>query len=106
MQAVAMYEPVWIDGIYHILSNPVGQAPQHEGLLNYFHPDDRPKLRAAKQNTLEHGESYDSEARLIGVDGDQRWVRTVCKTVVEDARPSSSAGLFRKSQNESRSGRC
>jgi PAS domain S-box-containing protein len=57
-----------------------GLSPQDaltpEDSLSFYHPDDRPTVRAAFQRALEDGTSYDLEVRLRDAHGRQRWIRT------------------------------
>ncbi|SFC18176.1 PAS domain S-box-containing protein [Halobiforma haloterrestris] len=61
-----------------------------EGLLDYYHPDDRPKLEAAIERAIEDGEPYDLELRLIRADGEQRWVRTIGEPIADCGRQSAA----------------
>ena len=51
--------------------------------LQFFHPDDRDRIRQVVANALENGESYDEKARLITARGNERWIRTRGKSVDE-----------------------
>ncbi|PSP25822.1 hybrid sensor histidine kinase/response regulator [Halobacteriales archaeon QH_10_67_22] len=44
--------------------------------LDYYHPEDRSKIRDAFEGALEAGGPYDRETRFIDDDGNHRWVRT------------------------------
>jgi len=55
-----------------------------ERSIEYYHPDDRPTIREAFQQTIDTGGSYDLELRLIDDSGDQRWVRTRAEPQTED----------------------
>ena len=44
--------------------------------MEYYHPEDRPTVRAAFQRVIREQEPYDMELRLIGDDGERRWVRS------------------------------
>jgi PAS domain S-box-containing protein len=47
-----------------------------ERAIEYYHPEDQPTIRDAFEQAIEEGESYDLELRLLGDDGERRWVRT------------------------------
>lgn len=52
--------------------------------LDFYHPEDRPRVEQAIELALSEGVPYDLEARLITDEGDQRWVHTICEPIEED----------------------
>jgi len=55
-----------------------------ERSFEFYHPDDRARVREAFERALDDGEPYDLEARLTTADGEQRWVRTRGDPQTED----------------------
>ncbi len=88
------YRTTWTDEIYQILELPSGHNPSQEEALDFFHPDDLPRLRTARQNALERGEPYDLELRLITATGKHLWARTICKPVIADGKTVKLTGTF------------
>ncbi|MCU4753713.1 PAS domain S-box protein [Halobacteria archaeon AArc-curdl1] len=45
--------------------------------LGYYVPEDRPRVREAVENAIEHGQPYELEAQIRTEEGELRWVRTI-----------------------------
>jgi len=72
------------DEVYRIHGLPTDAKLTPESSLEFYHPDDRPRVREAFETAVQRGEEYDIEARLITTDGEQRWVRTRGDPQAED----------------------
>jgi len=66
----------WTDEVGRIHGMPPAYDPDLESALEYYHPEDREAVRAAVEGAVEHGESYELDARLLADDEAVRWVRT------------------------------
>ncbi len=77
-------EIFWSDEVFHIFGltpdQPVPTYEQH--LERNFHPDDRERLHQAVLSTLEQGEPYELDLRMIRADGSTGWILTKGKRVV------------------------
>jgi len=62
--------------------------------LEFYHPDDRPQVREAFESAVQHGETYNLEARLI-TDDEQRWVRIQGDPQTEDGEIVSVRGTIK-----------
>lgn len=82
----------WTDQTHRIHGVPADYEPSLEKALAFFHEDDRPKLEAALQRAIEHGEPYDLQLRFVTARGERRWVRTLCRPVLEDAETVELVG--------------
>jgi len=72
------------DEVYRIHGlEPEGHMKPNRS-IEFYHPDDQPRIRRAFARALEKGTPYDLELRLITADGDQRWVRTRGEPQMED----------------------
>ncbi|MCU4972157.1 PAS domain S-box protein [Halobacteria archaeon AArc-m2/3/4] len=78
----------------HGISSDEGIEIDLQSALEFYHPDDRPRLRAAVERAIADGESYDLELRLLAADGQQRWVRTIGEPVSEDGEVVTLHGSF------------
>jgi len=87
-------EVSWTEETYRIHEVPLGSMPPLEDAINFFHPDDRPKLEAAIQKALAHGEPYDMEIRFIAAKGKQLWTHTICKPITVDGKTVKLTGTF------------
>jgi len=82
-ESVTMDEGFLSDEVYRIYGLPTDADLTPESSLEFYHPDDRPQVREAFESAVQHGETYDLEARLI-TDDEQRWVRIQGDPQVED----------------------
>ena len=64
----------WTSKAYEILGFPLDADPNPRAAVNYYHPEDQSRVRAALQGALEEGKSSDLEVRVAA--GDKvRWAR-------------------------------
>ncbi|MFV2072542.1 MAG: PAS domain S-box protein [Thermoanaerobaculales bacterium] len=84
----------WTEQTYRIHEIPVGERPTLEEAINFFHPEDRPKLERAMQRALENGEPYDMEIRFITAEGRQLWIHIVCEPKVVDGKTLLLSGTL------------
>ncbi|TYL39555.1 histidine kinase [Natronococcus pandeyae] len=82
------------DELYRIHGLEPGTPHDLETAIEFYHPEDRPRIRAAVESGIEAGESYDLELRLQTVQGDERWVRTIGEPVWEDGRVVTLRGAL------------
>ena len=66
-----------------------------ERSLDFYHPDDRPGVRAAFRGAVDEGVPYDLEARLVTEEGEEKWVRTRGEPRREDGRPQGTVTRVR-----------
>ncbi|QLG49909.1 PAS domain S-box protein [Natrinema halophilum] len=71
------FELQWSSEICRIHGVPSDEDIDLDQAIDFYHPDDRPKIREAVERAIEHGETFDLELRIITADGDLRWVRTI-----------------------------
>ncbi|MCF8222966.1 MAG: PAS domain S-box protein [Bacteroidales bacterium] len=84
----------WTEEIYRIHEVPVDHEPPVEEAINFFHPEDRPKLREALKNAIEKGVPYDLTLRFITAKGKHLIARTICRPQVEDGKIVRLSGTF------------
>jgi len=65
----------WTDQAKRIHGLPLEASPSVEEAIDFYHPEDRPKIRDALERALEAGEPFDRELRILTSHGEQRWVR-------------------------------
>ncbi len=61
-------------GCKRIFGRPLSQPFTYPELLASIHPDDRPAMQAAVIRTIEQGDPYMMEYRILTPAGEQRWV--------------------------------
>jgi len=87
-------ELTWTEETYRIHEVPLGHKPPLQEAINFFHPNDRPKLETAIQKALEHGEPYDMELRFITARGKPLWTHSICKPIIVDGKTVKLTGVF------------
>ena len=87
-------EVTWTDETYRIHEVSPGYKPVLKEAINYFHPEERPKLEQAIKRALDHGEAYDMEIRFITANGKQLWTRTICQPEIEEGKTVKLKGIF------------
>ncbi len=84
----------WTEQTYRIHELPAGERPTLAEAINFFLPEDRPKLERAIQRALEHGEPWDMELRFITAKGRYLWIHTICEPKVVDGKTVLLSGIF------------
>jgi two-component system CheB/CheR fusion protein len=84
----------WSDGIYDI--HEVEKSFDHnvENGINFYHPQDQPKIESAVKNALENGIPFDLELRFVTAKGNHLWVRTIGKVEKKAGRVMRVFGAF------------
>lgn len=78
---------VWTEEVYRIYGVSKEYDPSYvQRDLSFYHPDDRPLLERSLREAREKGKPYDLELRLRNAKGEERWVRTMARPVLEDGR--------------------
>jgi len=91
---VATHEVLWTEETCRIHEMPLDYKPPLDEAISFFHPEDRPKLRRAIDNAIEHGEPYDMELRLITATGKHLWTHSICKPYTSGGKTVKLAGTF------------
>ena len=76
----------WTPEVARIYGLTPNAIPTLEDSLGFFCPEQRPALEAALSAAIQNGEPHDLELQLTAVDGVKRWVRTICRPIVEGGR--------------------
>ena len=84
----------WTEETYRIHGVPLEYKPSLDEAINFFHPEDRPKLERAIQRALKHGEPYNLEIRFITAKGEHLWTHTICYPQVVDDKTVRLTGTF------------
>lgn len=61
-------------GCKNIFGRPLAEPFTFEDLMSAIHPEDLPVMQAAVKRTVEHGDPYHMEYRILTPAGEQRWV--------------------------------
>ena len=91
---VKTMEVTWTEETYRIHEIPPDNKLHIQEAINFYHPDDRPKLEQAIQRSIDFGETYDIELRFITAKGNHLWTRTICEPEVTDGKTTRLRGTF------------
>ena len=64
----------------------VDAPPPASEAMKFFSPAQRPALEAALAAAIQDGTPHDMELQLTAADGREKWVRTICRPIVEAGR--------------------
>lgn len=84
----------WTNETYHIHELPIGSEPILKDAMNFYHPEDRPKLETAIQKAIKFGEPYAMEVRFITAKGNPLWTHTMCTPIQENGKTVKLLGTF------------
>lgn len=73
---------------------PEGVYPALEDAINYYHPDDRDKIRKCVNGAIEKGKPYDVITRLLTAKGNLRWVRAIGRPEMDQGKCVRLTGTF------------
>lgn len=85
----------WSDQVFRIFGYEPGEIKvSNENFFNAVHPDDREKIKAAVDQTLETGQDYDIEHRILLPSGEERIVQERSHVLLdpENGKPIFLAG--------------
>ena len=75
--------PIWSDEVYRIHEIPIGEPIDLDSAFAFFKPESQKRLMAAYQNTLQNKKPYDLNLELVTAQGKERWVRSICKPILD-----------------------
>ena len=84
----------WTEPMFEIFELPEAETPPWDVAMNFYHPEDQPRLRAALQEAREQGQPYDLELRATTAKGNPICVRTNGKPVFVDGRIVKLSGFL------------
>lgn len=65
----------WTDEVYRIHGLPTSFEPTLERVIEFYHPEDRPRFRQMFREAIEEGRPFNAELRLQTQSGETRYVR-------------------------------
>jgi PAS domain S-box-containing protein len=100
------WQTYWSDEIFAIYESPKKEAVPFEETMDFYHPEDREKIKKAMGAAINEGASWDMEARLITFEKNEIWVRTTGVPILDNGKTIRLKGLFqnidRQKRNEER----
>lgn len=88
-------EVVWNPFLYDLIGrDPNGPAITGETFFKYIHPDDIERVRIRFNDTIQKGEDFFDEFRILREDGDVRWLASTGRVYRDSkGRPLRMAGV-------------
>ncbi|MCF8391582.1 MAG: PAS domain S-box protein [Bacteroidales bacterium] len=84
----------WTNETFRIHELDRTRQPNVEEAINFYHPDDRAMGKEAVQKTIETGEPFNFEARLITALGNQKWVLAKGNSGLENGKEKTIHGII------------
>jgi PAS domain S-box-containing protein len=91
---VASMKTVWTEEVYRIHELESGTPTDIQAGIKYYHPDERPRIRAAVTLCIEQGSPFDLECRFTTAKGRELWVRAMGEAVYAGGKVIKLQGLF------------
>ena len=76
----------WTDETFRIHELPIGDPPNVDEAILFYHAEDRPWVSTAVQHAVANGEGFDFEARIITAKQNLIWVRSIGHTSFHEGR--------------------
>lgn len=90
----ATKEVTWSEETYRIHEYPLNKKPPFRAAVDFFHPDDRPRLKKAIKRALAEGKPYDMELRFITAKGKHLITHTIGKVLKRNGKIIKLYGSF------------
>ncbi len=75
----------WSDETFRIWGFKINEiAPSEEDILNRIHVDDRASFLRTTDLIYSEGASYDIEYRICLPNNEEKWIRSICRTILDD----------------------
>jgi PAS domain S-box-containing protein len=90
-------ELAWSDRCRTLIGVSADEPPRVDTFLRLVHPDDRAAVEKAIESTLQNGDSYSIEYRLVMPDGEIRWLHSLGRVHQTGMQPKSfgMSGIIR-----------
>lgn len=85
---------VWSELNYRLMGRPEGEPVSLESFIGAIHPEDRARVSAALQASVDDRQSYDAEFRVLHSDGSTRWIHAKAELFgADDTRRGRMVGI-------------
>ncbi|MEM7736122.1 MAG: PAS domain-containing protein [Deinococcota bacterium] len=84
----------WTDQVYTILEVAADFEPTGEKSLEFYHPDDRPRIEQALARTISEKKAFNIVCRIITGKHNLRWVKASGQPVTQDGEVTRIIGVF------------
>ena len=76
----------WTPTVAEMYGVAHNSPPPIASRLDFFSPEHRPALANALAAAIKDGVPHDMELKLIAATGEKKWVRTICRPIVENGK--------------------
>ncbi len=87
-------EGLWTDEVARIHGLDPTTATNKDLGLRFYPGESRQRIEAAVKAAVDNGEPYDLELEFISARGEHKWVRTICRPLLEDGKVMRVRGAF------------
>ncbi|MCF7974742.1 MAG: response regulator [Phycisphaerae bacterium] len=84
----------WTDETKRIHDLPMEYSPSLDAAIQFYHPEDRPKMQEAVQRCIENGESFDMQLRVITAKGRDIHIQAIGRPHVAGGKTIKLSGTF------------
>jgi len=84
----------WTQEVARIHALDVSVAPNKDLGLQFYPGESRTRLERALKEAMDHGTPYDLDLEFISARGERKWVRTICRPVLQDGKTKTMRGAF------------
>lgn len=74
-------ELIWSEQLYRLFDVPFGSPLSYATYSEHIHPEDRQRVEQSIRCTVETGQPFDTQYRIVRPGGEARWVETCCEAV-------------------------
>jgi len=79
-------EAHWTSEVARIHDLDLAVRPNKAMGLEFYHGESRGRIQAALQAAIERGAPYDLELEIVSAKGVHKWIRSICRPVVENGK--------------------
>ncbi|MEM6830448.1 MAG: ATP-binding protein [Bacteroidota bacterium] len=84
----------WSNIVYEIYELERCEKMSMEETINSYHPDHRPVISKAVNEGMSTGTPWDLELKIITINGNEKWVRVIGKSILKNGKPKILQGLL------------
>lgn len=84
----------WTEETKRIHEVPLDYVPDLDEAIKFYHPEDQLIIKKTVERAIEHGESFDTELRVVTGKGNHAWVQSIGKAHIENGKTVKISGTF------------
>ena len=76
----------WTHATSFIFDTEEGLQPDLDSMLGYFLPEDQSRLKELISLSIDHGQPFDQELRMVSASGNEKWIVISARPILESQR--------------------